>query len=58
MTIVVPGMDLDGERVECQPTHGEISYFLTKSRKQSFRKRDTISQARLKKQREYYNSAQ
>jgi len=21
MTIVVPGMDLDGERVECQPTH-------------------------------------
>ena len=22
MTIVVPGMDLDGERVECQPTHG------------------------------------
>ena len=30
MTIVVPGMDLDGERVECQPTHGEISYFWQK----------------------------
>ena len=24
MTIVVPGMDLDGERVECQPTHGTL----------------------------------
>ena len=31
MTIVVPGMDLDGERVECQPTHGKMPSFEKKS---------------------------
>ena len=24
MTVAIPGMDLDGERVECQPRNGKI----------------------------------
>ena len=28
MTVVVPGMDLDGERVECQPMNGKLGHFL------------------------------
>ena len=27
MTVAIPGMDLDGERVECQPHNGKLSAF-------------------------------
>ena len=38
MTIVVPGMDLNCERVECQPTNGEKNFknYLTYLSKENF----------------------